>query len=63
MYRLRAAELDLRDSFVAYGETQPEVVAKMFQWLEVHHPKFIGEPTMARLAELDTLFHLHIEEF
>jgi hypothetical protein len=63
MYRIRAAELDLRDSFIAYGETKQEVIAKMFQWLEVHHSGYIGQPTMARLAELDAQLNLHIEEF
>ena len=63
MYRIRAAELDLHDSFIAYGETKQEVIAKMFQWIEVHHPGYVGEPTMTRLAEIDALLNLHIEEF
>jgi predicted small metal-binding protein len=62
MYKLRADALIGHDSFIAYGETKEEVIAKMFQHLETAHPEYIGQATMQRLAELDTQMQLHILE-
>ena len=62
MYKLRADALGLKTGQVIYGETKPEVIAKMFEYLERRWPDFVGQPTIQRLAELDTLFNLHIEE-
>jgi hypothetical protein len=62
MYKLRADALNLKDSKVVYGETKQEVIAKMFEYLERRWPDFVGQPTMQRLAELDALFNLHIEQ-
>ena len=62
MYKLAAFDLGLNDHQIAYGETKAEVIGKMFQYLEVHHPDFIGQPSLQRLAELDSLMNSHIKE-
>lgn len=62
MYSLHADAFVGHDSYVAYGETKEEVIAKMFEHLETAHPEFIGQATMQRLAELDTHMQLHIIE-
>lgn len=62
MYKLAAFDLGLKDHQIAYGETKEEVIGKMLTYLQVHHPEFIGEPSLQRLAELDSLMHQHIAE-
>jgi len=62
MYKLRADTLGLKDSHVVYGETKAEVVAKMFQYLQMRWPQFVEPATIQRLAELDATMNLHIEE-
>ena len=62
MYTLRADALNLKSSFVAYGETKSEVTAKMFTYLQNRHPDYLGQPTIQRLGELDELMNKHIEE-
>ena len=62
MYKLRADALNLKDPHVVYGETKSEVIARMFNYLQTHHPKFIGEHTIQRMAELDELMNQHIVE-
>ena len=62
MYKLRADALNLKSSFVAYGETKSEVIAKMFNHLQTRHPDFIGQPTIENLGRLDELMNKHIEE-
>jgi hypothetical protein len=62
MYTLRADALNLKSSFVAYGETKSEVIAKMFTYLQNRHPDFIGQPTIENLGRLDELMNKHIEE-
>jgi hypothetical protein len=62
MYTLRADALNLKSSFVAYGETKSEVIAKMFTYLQNRHPDYLGQPTIQRLGELDELMNKHIEE-
>jgi hypothetical protein len=62
MYKLRADSLKLKSSYVAYGETKNEVIAKMLQHLQLHHPDYIGRLTVDRMAELDKQLLPHIEE-
>ncbi len=62
MYKLAAFDLGIRDYHIAYGETKEEVIGKMFTFLQTFHPDFVGEPTMQRLAEIDSLMNDHIEE-
>lgn len=61
MYKLRADTLGLKDGHVVYGETKAEVIAKMFQYLQMRWPQFVEPGTIARLAELDAQMNLHIE--
>ncbi|MBP1693633.1 MAG: hypothetical protein H6Q37_1516, partial [Chloroflexi bacterium] len=53
MYKITARSLGLKSDFVAVDETKEAVVAKMFQWLEVNHPEYIGDNSIQRLAEID----------
>ncbi len=62
MYKLRADALNLKSSFVAVGETKNEVIAKMIQHLQLHHPNYLGRLTVERMAELDKMMLPHIEE-
>ena len=62
MYKLRADTLNLKSSFVAYGQTKNEVIAKMIQHLQEHHPNYLGRLTVERMAELDKMMLPHIEE-
>jgi hypothetical protein len=62
MYKIRADALNLKDPKVIYGETKSEVIAKMFNYLQIHHPNFIGQPTIENLGKLDELLNQHIEE-
>jgi hypothetical protein len=62
MYKLRADTLGLKDGHVVYGESKAEVIAKMFQYLEMRWPSFVEPATIERLAELDTQMNLHIEQ-
>lgn len=62
MYKLRADALGLKDSYIVYGETKQEVVAKMLQYLERKYPQFVGQTTIQRLAELDALMASNILE-
>jgi hypothetical protein len=62
MYQLKTDALGLKDGHVVYGETKQEVIAKMFQYLEMRHAEYVGQPTIQRLAELDAAMNLHIEE-
>jgi hypothetical protein len=62
MYMLRADALNLKDSHVIYGETKSEVIARMFTYLQQHHPQFVGQPTIENLARLDEVMNKHIVE-
>jgi hypothetical protein len=62
MYKLRADAFGLKDSHVVYGESKAEVIAKMFQYLQTRWPQFVEPATIERLAELDAVMNLHIEE-
>ena len=62
MYQLKTDALGLKDGHTVYGETKEEVIAKMFQYLEMRHAAYIGEQTIQRLAEIDAVIKLHIEE-
>jgi hypothetical protein len=62
MYKLSAVSLGFhKDQFVAYGDTQQEVIAEMFVYLQRTHPSYIGQNTPQRLAEIDQLFIDKIE--
>jgi hypothetical protein len=63
MYRLRADALVEKSRFIASGQTKQEVKAKMYEHLEKFHPDFVGHGNIQRLAELDALMNLHIEEY
>jgi hypothetical protein len=62
MFMLRADALNLKDSHVVYGETKSEVIARMFTYLQQHHPQLIGQPTVENLARIDELLNKHIVE-
>ncbi len=62
MYKLRVDAMGLKDSFIVYGETKEEVIAKMFQYLERKYPEFVGPTNIQRLAELDAMMKANILE-
>jgi len=60
MYKITAKSLGLKSDFAAVDETKEGAMAQMFQWLEVHHPEYIGDNSIQRLAEIDAILTRHI---
>jgi len=60
MYKITARSLGLKSDFIAVDETKEAVIARMFQWLEVNHPEYIGDNSIQRLAEIDAILTKHI---